>query len=84
MNASFGSESTCRASFGIVERTFKKHVILVPIEKRDQQALMKIIIRFGHPGSIIYTDKWKEHDMLSEKSCKSFCGSDNRSPHKHY
>ena len=43
-----------------------KEVFLVPVEKRDADTLIPIIVEKVSPGTIIMTDCWKAYDRLPE------------------
>ncbi|KRH91877.1 putative transposable element, partial [Pseudoloma neurophilia] len=51
---------------GIVERTEKRRIILIPVERRDSKTLTDIIRKYVHPLSIILTDKWKGYNELKK------------------
>ncbi|KRH92365.1 putative transposable element, partial [Pseudoloma neurophilia] len=51
---------------GIVERTEKRRIILIPVERRDSKTLTDIKRKYVHPLSIILTDKWKGYNELKK------------------
>lgn len=56
--------------FGGIERESKK-IFLVPIveegQDRSEETLLPLIKKFIHPGSIIYSDKWKSYMTLPDE-----------------
>ena len=50
--------------FGMVERTPERRIVLIPVDKRDKETLEKVIIKYVHRESIIYSDCWKAYNNL--------------------
>lgn len=48
-----------------IERSVRRKMFCVPIEKRDAETLRNLVYRHVHPESIIYTDMWKGYDWIS-------------------
>ena len=51
---------------GMVERTKKSKILLIPIPNRTKETLTELIRRYVLPGSIIYTDEWKGYSDLKK------------------
>jgi hypothetical protein len=50
--------------FGCVERNTRK-MPLVPVPRRTKEILIRIMHKYVHPYSIIYSDCWKAYATLS-------------------
>jgi transposase-like protein len=50
---------------GGVERTDKRKVFLITVERRNMAVLERVITRYVRPGSIIHTDCWRGYLNLS-------------------
>jgi len=57
--------------FGGIERNVNK-CFIVPVSNRSTETLLPIIKQFVAPGSIIYTDKWRAYDILSNENYRHF------------
>ena len=51
--------------FGGIEEGSRRN-FMVPVEKRDRNTLIPIIVKWIAPGSTIISDCWKPYDILSE------------------
>ncbi|KRH93914.1 transposable element, partial [Pseudoloma neurophilia] len=51
---------------GIVEKTKKRRINIIPVEKIDSKTLTDIIRKYVHLLSIILTDKWKGYNELKK------------------
>lgn len=51
---------------GLVERTDKRRIILIPVKDRKSTTLIEIIKKYVHPESIIYTDGWKGYTTIKD------------------
>ncbi|CEF59667.1 Transposase, ISXO2-like domain-containing protein [Strongyloides ratti] len=50
-----------------VEKTEKRRVSAVPVEKRDSETLLDVIKKHVKPGSIIHTDFWRGYERIEKK-----------------
>lgn len=50
---------------GMVERTAKRRILVIPVEKRDKNSLNLVLKRYVNSESIIYSDCWKGYSNLS-------------------
>jgi transposase-like protein len=51
---------------GGVEKTPERKVFLVPIEQRNRESLLPVILQHVRQGSIVRTDLWRAYSTLSE------------------
>lgn len=42
-----------------------KKGFLVPVERRDSETLIPLIVKYVEPGSIIHSDEWRAYSCLS-------------------
>lgn len=49
---------------GMVERSERRKLSLIPVEKRDRTTLNNLIKSYVKEGSIIYTDCWRGYDDI--------------------
>ena len=52
---------------GMVERTPKRRIVFIPVPDRKSDTLLKIIKKYVHPESLIYTDCWKGYICLKNE-----------------
>lgn len=51
---------------GFVKRTPERHIIMIPVERRDKVTITAEITKYVRRGSIIMTDKWGGYVGLNE------------------
>jgi transposase-like protein len=51
--------------FGMVEKTQERKIIMLPIHDRSAETLQRLITKYIHPESIIYSDMWGGYRSLS-------------------
>ncbi|KAG0421205.1 hypothetical protein DMUE_6305, partial [Dictyocoela muelleri] len=51
---------------GMVERTDKRRIIVIDIEKRDAATLTSLVRKYVRQGSIIFSDCWRGYNSLRE------------------
>ena len=58
---------------GMVELINQRRVVFEVVEKREWLSLYSLIEKYVVKESIIYTDKWKGHNDLSNIGYQNFC-----------
>ena len=53
--------------FGGIERTEEKKVFITHVADRSAKTLLEAIQKFVRPGSIIYSDMWREYNGITER-----------------